>query len=175
MALIKCPDCGKEHSDLAPACPQCGRPNKTAESTAPKKTITYGSPSEKTAAPQQSSNDKKEAPKGCVIGCLGSIVLFFILVVIASLNPDTKKPDEWDQISAKVYCSSRIKELLRDPDSYQFVSAVIGKTSGEYKQNGTALITFRSKNGFGGYVQGLATCEAYEKNGERWVKAKLYE
>jgi len=26
MALIKCPDCGKEHSDLAPACPQCGRP-----------------------------------------------------------------------------------------------------------------------------------------------------
>ena len=27
MALIVCPDCGKEHSDQAVACPQCGRPN----------------------------------------------------------------------------------------------------------------------------------------------------
>lgn len=26
MALIKCLDCEKEHSDLAPACPNCGRP-----------------------------------------------------------------------------------------------------------------------------------------------------
>ena len=27
MALIKCPDCGKDFSDLAQACPNCGRPN----------------------------------------------------------------------------------------------------------------------------------------------------
>ncbi|MCL5036755.1 MAG: hypothetical protein M1269_06495 [Chloroflexi bacterium] len=26
MALIKCPDCSKEISDQAPACPNCGRP-----------------------------------------------------------------------------------------------------------------------------------------------------
>jgi len=26
MALIKCEDCGKEVSSMAPACPQCGRP-----------------------------------------------------------------------------------------------------------------------------------------------------
>jgi uncharacterized OB-fold protein len=25
--LIKCADCGNEISSLAPACPQCGRPN----------------------------------------------------------------------------------------------------------------------------------------------------
>ena len=28
MALIKCPDCGKEFSDQAAACPNCGRPNR---------------------------------------------------------------------------------------------------------------------------------------------------
>lgn len=28
MALIKCPDCGKEFSDQAEACPNCGRPNE---------------------------------------------------------------------------------------------------------------------------------------------------
>ena len=27
MPLITCPDCTREHSDLAPSCPQCGRPN----------------------------------------------------------------------------------------------------------------------------------------------------
>ena len=26
MALVKCPDCSTECSDLAPACPKCGRP-----------------------------------------------------------------------------------------------------------------------------------------------------
>jgi hypothetical protein len=26
MALVKCPDCGKDVSDAAPACPACGRP-----------------------------------------------------------------------------------------------------------------------------------------------------
>lgn len=27
MALIKCKECGKEFSDRAEACPQCGNPN----------------------------------------------------------------------------------------------------------------------------------------------------
>lgn len=26
MALVKCPDCKSECSDVAPACPKCGRP-----------------------------------------------------------------------------------------------------------------------------------------------------
>lgn len=30
MPLIKCADCGKEFSDSAAACPNCGRPNKAA-------------------------------------------------------------------------------------------------------------------------------------------------
>ena len=29
MPLTKCPDCDKQISDLAPACPHCGRPMKT--------------------------------------------------------------------------------------------------------------------------------------------------
>ena len=27
MALVTCTDCGKEHSDQAIACPQCGKPH----------------------------------------------------------------------------------------------------------------------------------------------------
>ncbi len=30
MPLVTCPDCSKSHSDAAPACPGCGRPNARA-------------------------------------------------------------------------------------------------------------------------------------------------
>src|SRR5688572_29438101 len=32
MALIECPDCSKDISDLAPSCPNCGRPTLSASS-----------------------------------------------------------------------------------------------------------------------------------------------
>ncbi len=34
MALVPCPDCGTEISDLAPACVKCGRPARAAAGTA---------------------------------------------------------------------------------------------------------------------------------------------
>ena len=80
-------------------------------------------------------------------------------------------PDEWDQSAAKVYCGERIKTLLRDPDSYKFESATVTSQSGEYNQYGTATITYRAKNGFGGYTRGSASCEGYEKEGQLWTKA----
>lgn len=40
MALIKCPECGKEYSNLAAACPNCGCPtNVVAPAPAPKKKV----------------------------------------------------------------------------------------------------------------------------------------
>ena len=39
MALIKCPDCGRDISDKAPACPHCGRPSageRQVSASAPK-------------------------------------------------------------------------------------------------------------------------------------------
>ena len=35
MALISCPECGKQVSDRAPACPNCGCPINTAPVAAP--------------------------------------------------------------------------------------------------------------------------------------------
>ena len=92
-------------------------------------------------------------------------------VVAMGCGPST--PDEFTEIAAKVYCRTQIKKLLRDPDSYQHISARVLSTSGTYDQYGKAIISFRSKNGFGGYVNGTAECEAYNNGGERWVKAKL--
>lgn len=35
MALVKCPDCGKEVSTEAKACPHCGRPSTSSTPTQP--------------------------------------------------------------------------------------------------------------------------------------------
>lgn len=69
MALIKCPDCGKEFSDQAPSCPNCGRPN-TIPNNAPQSSV-------------QVNNNKKDKEKTyktarLVIGII-SIVLFFLV------------------------------------------------------------------------------------------------
>ena len=107
--------------------------------------------------------------RSCLAVC--SIAALGPALVACSSGPST--PDEFDDISARVYCESLIKQQLRDPDSYRFESASVVKTSGTYNQYGEALVKFRSKNGFGGYTSGMATCTAYEKNGDLWHRAKV--
>lgn len=69
MALIKCPDCGKEFSDQAPACPNCGRPNITTDSTAQSTPPINNTPKNK---------EKSYKTARLVIGII-SIVLFFLV------------------------------------------------------------------------------------------------
>lgn len=68
MALIKCPDCGRDISDQAPACPHCGRPAAAGTPVAP------------TAAP----SPEKAKTSAAAWGCLAIIVLVFVIVVIGS-------------------------------------------------------------------------------------------
>ena len=41
MAMVKCPDCGKDVSAAAPSCPNCGRPLRAAQVTIQKTAKTY--------------------------------------------------------------------------------------------------------------------------------------
>ena len=76
MALVACPDCGKHHSDLAPACPQCGRP------VFQPKAASLG----RTTSRQAHHRQRREAGSpllwiglsagGCTALCLGGVVLF---------------------------------------------------------------------------------------------------
>jgi len=215
MALITCPDCGKEHSDLAKACPNCGRPNGTQEAEKEK--------SESVVKPAA------EQKKGGGSGCLTVLGIMFILpiplvaigLVFYSIqqqkigacnqgkkeecqsllndssftrfeeieNPSfkekfrqkqkksegTEKEVAWDRLSAKVFCEEPIKQILRDPSSYEFEAAKVTSTYGKDRQYGKAMIYFRTKNGFGGYNRSTATCESYDKGGERWFNAYINE
>ena len=103
------------------------------------------------------------------------------VVAFIAGEPDTKttnasanRPDAFNEVAAKVYCADLIKRQLRDPDSYRFEQAKVVSNDGAYSQYGKAYISFRSKNGFGGYVRGNATCTAFEKNGALWHRAEIY-
>lgn len=85
-------------------------------------------------------------------------------------SPENKKaePIVFDEISAKVYCENTIKKLLRDPDSYQFESASVVSSK-------EATINFRSKNGLGGYVPGVAKCTTHMESNENIIQAQILD
>jgi len=71
MALVKCPECGKDVSSKAAACPHCGHP------------INGSAPPQ---APINGKKAKKKTPKGCQIGCLSVAVIFAIIIVLPLMD-----------------------------------------------------------------------------------------
>lgn len=86
MALIKCPDCSKDVSDIAPSCPHCGRPIadspgltlRTGEQSVPEKT--------KTGPRGQSPKEQKRRS-----GCLTILLVLFGLGLLSSLVKDSDR------------------------------------------------------------------------------------
>lgn len=117
MALIKCADCGRDISDAAPACPNCGRP-KDPPIVVPEPPrcrscnavleeglaccIKCGNDvagrAEKSSEPQQAAAPPLVAapsPGGCLKGCLGVFVLWVIFVALVPKHeppPAASKP-----------------------------------------------------------------------------------
>ena len=85
MALIKCPECGKEISNQAQACPHCGHPVQATVPTPP-------------IPPQPAPAPKKK--KG--LGCLAPILIIFFLFVfglVVGLSQATKNPVQHEEQS----------------------------------------------------------------------------
>ena len=80
MALIKCPECGKEISDNAQNCPQCGYPLKGSA------TKGEDNPSIGTAKGSQQTSQPvpKKKKNGCLVGCLTFFIIFAVLIFIIS-------------------------------------------------------------------------------------------
>ena len=66
MALINCPECNKEISDKAAACPHCGAPSK---------------PSKPSGAPTKRSRSKPSKPAGCFLQLIGGALLFYGIIL----------------------------------------------------------------------------------------------
>lgn len=72
MALIQCPDCRGSVSDVAPACPHCGRPNAAAP---PVKTELSG---------LARFLDPKANARSC-LGCVAVVVVVAVVMVLLSV------------------------------------------------------------------------------------------
>ncbi len=85
MAMIKCPECGKEISDKATTCPNCGAPINTAAQEAP-------------AQPDfgQYNGPAKKAPKKKKkhIGLIVLVVIVVLIIIIAAANSGGSNSDK---------------------------------------------------------------------------------
>lgn len=75
MALIKCPDCGAEVSDQAPACPKCGAP--IAMKSGP-----FGGTEKGVTVRQDFWHDRNV---GCIGGVIALVVLLLIIFIVARI------------------------------------------------------------------------------------------
>ena len=82
MALIKCDECGKEYSDKASSCPNCGNPTGANGSQPQPQIIIQAA---------QSVPQKEKKKGGCMRLVVGAFCLFIILGVIGSLTKDEKQ------------------------------------------------------------------------------------
>lgn len=80
MALIKCPECGKEVSDSARNCPSCGYPLIASETT--ENNDNSLKKSTQVNMPIQPTKKKKG---GCLGGCLITVVIFILFIVIVAV------------------------------------------------------------------------------------------
>lgn len=81
-------------------------------------------------------------------------VFFGALFIIGLFSDDDPK------IKATVAAEITIRSQLRDPSSYERVEEQVFEENGKY----VVVITYRAKNGFGGYTRGSAAFEA-DKSG----------
>lgn len=93
MALIKCPECGKEVSDKAGKCPNCGCP--------------VGTP----------SNKKSKTP--IIIAVIAVLVVCIIGVIFIVKNQEPKLPELNDKEKYALGCIEKIYNNLKNPDSLQ--------------------------------------------------------
>lgn len=85
MALIKCPECGKEISDKATTCPNCGCPIKedVSEVTSSAEKENVGGISESNSMTQNQMPGVKEKSKApfIIVGALVAALLLIVLVI----------------------------------------------------------------------------------------------
>jgi hypothetical protein len=111
---------------------------------------------------QPFKNDgKSPAVKDVAVGC-GCLTFLIILLfgacssMIAPKETTQEKLLKWYSSTSNFSCERILKRSLRDPDSYKRESDFVSSSdTGSTKK---VMWRFRSKNGFGGYMPGIARC-----------------
>lgn len=140
MALIKCPECGKEISDAAKSCPNCGYPLKN-EAGESKIQVQQDILLQKQQAQQQRQGQKQKVNKnkGCLTAAIMAIIIFGIgiggisTVIKSSLNTvDMKTEIILDANEFSKISSENLVEKLGEPVRIEDFIAPNGATCYNY-------------------------------------------
>lgn len=150
MALIACPECGKEISGKAPACPHCGAPSVSAPSAAQER--------EQYAAVFPGPGKKPTSPWPAIIS-LGVLTAIAVSCVNMSKGPGSESPAAFGWNDALSMCQFALKRASRDPEKAD-VPYVENQGSGDnfYFIWGASTKMARMRNGFGLEVATTASC-----------------
>lgn len=115
MALIKCPECGKEVSENAESCPSCGNPMPKSNGGAQR--------------PKKKKN----------VGCFGTIIIFLIFISVAvALGGKSKEPQSTKKAQGTETNISETEEKKEDLEilSYENLDeGVLRYVTGQVKNN----------------------------------------
>ena len=133
MPLIKCPECGKEISDQAANCPNCGFPMNNVK----------GWP---TAVPQLSDEDiEKRKRTKIAVGLIATGIIIVIAVfLISALWEETLTPQE---MAVKVGYQA-VKQNLLNPDSMIVYSCYAHETQSEQSRSENSAEDSDSDSGY---------------------------
>lgn len=111
MALIKCPECGKEISDKAVSCPNCGNPlnNNSDEILNTQETTAIN----KGVHTETKNNNTKN--KRILIIVISIVAIIMVGVICFMLTNAPNK--EYEAKAAQ--CISSVQQVLKNPDSLQ--------------------------------------------------------
>jgi hypothetical protein len=120
MALVACKECGKEISDKAPACPHCGAPLTTWQSTSPVSAL----------PPEVAKNGG--AWKWIVGVPVGLFVLFIAYGMMLNSSPEGKA--KADARGAIELCWKEQGRKSLDPGSQRFVAGACEMMEKQFRQ-----------------------------------------
>ena len=135
MALITCPECGKEISDQAISCPNCGYVMKKEENVIPV-----------TVAPE------KRTPNKRLIAIICSVAL--IAVALFAFGGSLNQYEKLALEDCKI-----LRNMLKDPSSMDIYNIYVhpSKDGGSYDT--LVFIDYAAANSYGGKVRSVATFE----------------
>ena len=137
MALVQCPECGKEVSDQALSCPNCGYVMQKAESIEPVTT-----------------KSAKKIPDKRIITIVCVVVLIAGLLYISDsgLNQYEKLALEDCKI---------LRNMLKDPSSMDIYNIYVHPSEDGGNYDTLVFIDYAAANSYGGKVRSVVT---FEKN-----------
>lgn len=142
MALVQCPECGKEISDQAMSCPNCGYVMKKEEGVEPV-----------TAKLVKKIPDKRVIAIVCTVALIAGILCAF--------GNGLNRYERLALEDCKI-----LRNMLKDPSSMDIYNVYVHPAKEDGGRDTLVFIDYAAANSYGGKVRSVATFEKNEYLGD---------